>query len=70
MRIAGLPLLFTENWRCTMAVDPITAKLLAHIAAQAATDEQARKRLLLIILGPAVSILLLIALILYILTSP
>ena len=53
-----------------MAVDPITAKLLAHIAAQAATDEQARKRLLLIILGPAVSLLLLIALILYILTSP
>ena len=53
-----------------MAVDPITAKLLAHIAAQAATDEQARKRLLLIILGLAVSLLLLIALILYILTSP
>ncbi len=53
-----------------MAVDPITAKLLAHIAAQAATDEQARKRLLLIILGPAVALLLLIARILYILTSP
>ncbi len=32
-----------------MAVDPITAKLLAHIAAQAATDEQARKLLLVII---------------------
>lgn len=53
-----------------MAVDPITAKILAHIAAQAATDEQARKRLLIIILGPAVALLLLIALILYILTSP
>lgn len=53
-----------------MAVDPITAKILAHIAAQAATDEQARKRLLIIILGPAVALLLLVALILYILTSP
>ncbi len=53
-----------------MAVDPITAKLLAHIAAQAVTDEQARKRLLIIILGPTVALLLLIALILYILTSP
>jgi hypothetical protein len=53
-----------------MAVDPLTAKILAHIAAQAATDEQARKRLLCIILGPAVALLLLIALILYILTSP
>lgn len=27
-----------------METDPITAKILAHIAAQAATDEQARKR--------------------------
>lgn len=53
-----------------MAVDPITAKILAHIAAQAATDEQARKRLLCIILGLAVALLLLISLILYILTSP
>lgn len=53
-----------------MAVDPITAKVLAHIAAQAATDEQARKRLLISILGPSVALLLLIALILYFLTSP
>ncbi len=53
-----------------MAVDPLTVKLLAHIAAQAATDEQARKRLLCIILGPAVALLLLIALILYLITSP
>lgn len=53
-----------------MAVDPLTAKILTQIAAQAATDEQARKRLLIIILGPAVALLLLIALILYILTSP
>ena len=53
-----------------MAVDPITAKLLAHIAAQAVTDEQARKRLLLLILVPVISLLLLIAFILYLITSP
>ena len=70
MRIADPLALFTENWRCTMAVDPLTAKLLAHIAAQAATDEQTRKRLLILILGPTAAFLLLIALILYILTSP
>ena len=53
-----------------MAVDPITAKLLAHIAAQAATDEQARKRLLILILAPVITVLLLIAFILYLITSP
>jgi hypothetical protein len=53
-----------------MAVDPLTAKILAQIAAQAVTDEQARKRLLIIILGPAVAVLMLIALILYLITSP
>jgi len=53
-----------------MAVDPLTAKILAQIAAQAVTDEQARKRLLILILGPAVAFLMLIALILYLITSP
>lgn len=53
-----------------MAVDPVTAKILAQLAAQAATDEQARKRLLIIIFAPMVSILLLIAFILYLITSP
>lgn len=53
-----------------MAVDPVTAKILAQLAAQAATDEQARKRLLTIILAPVVFILLLIAFILYLITSP
>lgn len=53
-----------------MAVDPITAKILAQLAAQAVTDEQARKRLLCIILAPIIALLLLISLILYILTSP
>ena len=53
-----------------MAVDPLTAKILAQIAAQAVTDEQARKRLLILILGSAVTFLMLIALILYLITSP
>ena len=53
-----------------MAVDPVTAKILAQLAAQAATDEQARKRLLIIILAPVISLLLLIAFIVYLLTSP
>lgn len=53
-----------------MAVDPLTIKILAQLAAQAATDEKARKRLLCIILGPIVFLLLLIALILYLITSP
>lgn len=53
-----------------MAVDPLTAKILTQIAAQAATDEQARKRLLIIILVPTVTFLMLIALILYLITSP
>jgi hypothetical protein len=53
-----------------MAVDPLTAKILAHMAAKAATDEQARKRLLWLILGAVIILLLLIALILYLITSP
>lgn len=53
-----------------MAVDPITAKILAPLAAQAVADEQARKRLLILILAPVISLLLLIAFIVYLLTSP
>ena len=53
-----------------MAVDPATAKLLAQLAVKAATDEQTRKRLLIAILAPVITILILIALIVYLLTSP
>ena len=53
-----------------MAVDPITAKILAHIAAQTVTDEQARKRLLITILAPVITVFLLVAFILYLITSP
>jgi hypothetical protein len=53
-----------------LAIDPLTVKILTQIAAQAATDEQVRKRLLVIILGPVIAVLMLIALILYLITSP
>ena len=53
-----------------MAVDPVTAKIMAQLAAQAAMDKQTRKRLLIIILAPVLFLLLLIAFIVHLLTSP
>ena len=53
-----------------MAIDPLTAKLLAQAAARAATDEESRRRLLILILAPILGLLLLIAFILYLITSP
>lgn len=56
--------------------DPIIAKLLAEAAIQAScrlkdgTDKESRNRLLAVILGPVIFLLLLIALVLYIVTSP
>ena len=51
-----------------MAIDPVTAKILAQVALKAASDEESRKRIFIIILAPV--LLLLIALILYLITSP
>lgn len=53
-----------------MAVDPVTVKILAQLAAQAATDKQMRKRLLIAVLAPIIFLLLLIAFIVHLLTSP
>lgn len=53
-----------------MAVDPITAKLLAQLAANAARDRQTRRRILILILVPVISLLILIAFIVYLITSP
>lgn len=53
-----------------MAVDPATAKIIAQLAAKIATDEKARKRLFNAIVGIVVSLLLLIAFIVYLITSP
>ena len=44
-----------------MAVDPLTAKILAKVAMQAATDSESRKRILFMILAPVLGLLLLIA---------
>ncbi len=53
-----------------MAVDPVTAKILAQLAVQVAADKQVRKRLLIAILSPVLFLLLLIAFIVHLLTSP
>lgn len=53
-----------------MAIDPVTAKILAQLAVKTATDEETRKRVFLIILAPILAVLLLIAFILYLITSP
>lgn len=50
--------------------DPILVKLLAEAALQAAKDKESRSRLLAIILGPVIFLLLLVALTMYLATSP
>ena len=53
-----------------MAIDPATAKAVVTAAAKVVTDEETRERVILVILAPAISLLLLIAMILQILTMP
>ncbi len=53
-----------------MVIDPVTAKILVQLAAQAAMDKQARKRLLIAIMMPVLFLLVLIAFIVHLLTSP
>lgn len=53
-----------------LAIDPLTAKLLVQAAARAAADEESRRRTLILILAPILGLLLLIAFILYLITSP
>ncbi|MDL2300972.1 C39 family peptidase [Lachnospiraceae bacterium OttesenSCG-928-D06] len=53
-----------------MAIDPATAKLIAQITIKAVTDEDARRKILVVILAPIIGLLLLIAFILYLITSP
>ena len=53
-----------------MTIGSVTAKILAQLAFQAAMDKQARKRLLIAILAPVLFLLLLIAFIVHLLTSP
>lgn len=50
--------------------NPALAKILSKIAIDVAVDEKKRKTVLMIILAPVITLLLIIAFILYILTSP
>ena len=50
--------------------NPAVAKLLAKLAADIVTDAEKRRRLLILILAPVIGLLLLIAFIVYLLTSP
>jgi len=51
-------------------MNPAVAKLLAKLAVDVATDAEKRRRLLILILAPVIGLLLLIAFIVYLLTSP
>ena len=56
-----------------MAVNPLTAKIIAQLAAKRLkqlTDEEERRKMLLIAFIPLIVFLLLVAFILYIVTSP
>ena len=53
-----------------MAIDPATAKVIAQAAVKVATDEETRKKVLILILAPTIGFLLLVAMILQILTMP
>lgn len=53
-----------------MAIDPATVKLITQAALKVATDEQARKKLLIIILTPLLCVILILTAFLYILTHP
>lgn len=53
-----------------MAINPATVKLLLKLALQAVTDEEARKKYALVVLALMISVLLIIASSIYILTSP
>lgn len=53
-----------------MINNPIVAKILFHLTVQTTTDQQKRRCLFIIILTPVLSLLFLIAFIVYLLTSP
>ena len=52
------------------AAAAVVKKLLTKLAVDAATDAEKRKRILILILAPVIGLLLLIAFIVYIITSP
>ena len=50
--------------------DPIVTKLLVEAAIGAAVDKEKRKRILALILGSIIFLLVLVALVMYLATSP
>jgi hypothetical protein len=52
------------------AAAAVVKKLLAKLAIDIATDEEKRRRILILILAPVIGLLLLVAFIVYLLTSP
>ena len=62
--------LFCVKKRGEYMADSILVKLLAEAALQAAKDKESRDRLLAIILGHVIFLLLLVALTMYLATSP
>jgi len=53
-----------------MAIDPVTAKIVAQLALKAASDEEARKRIVIIALIPIISVLLILTMFVDIITHP
>lgn len=53
-----------------MAVDPATLKMAAKAAVTVMTDEEARKKVIIIVLSPVIGAIILISLIFYMITMP
>lgn len=53
-----------------MALDPATAKAVLHVATKIVSDDEARKKALMILAIPIIGLLLIFAMILHILTMP
>lgn len=53
-----------------MAIDPATAKIIAQVALKVATDEETRKKIIMIVLTPVIVVLLILTMFVYIITHP
>ena len=53
-----------------MAIDPITAKILTQAALKLINDEEARKKVFMIILIPIISVLLILTMFVYLIAHP
>lgn len=53
-----------------MALDPKSTAAIAKIAIQVAKDDETRNKIIFISLAPIISVLLILAFIIYVLTNP